>query len=60
MVQLSKQDPYLWSAKNVKILLPVGNINKSNIMNILGCLSVLDCLGLNLENIKNYFKKNKL
>ena len=26
-------------------------------MNILGCLSVLDCLGLNLENIKNYFKK---
>ena len=28
-------------------------------MNILSCLSVLDCLGLNLENIKNYFKKNK-
>ena len=28
-------------------------------MNILSCLSVLDCLGLNLENIKDYFKKTK-
>ena len=47
------------SINKAKILLPVGNINKSNVMNILSCFSVLDCLGLNLENIKNYFKKNK-
>ena len=47
------------SINKAKILLPVGNINKSNVMNILSCLSVLDCLGLNLENIKDYFKKTK-
>ena len=46
------------SINKEKILLPVGNINKSNVMNILSCLSVLDCLGLNHESIKNYFKKN--
>ena len=41
--------------KGKKILLKTNNINKSYIMNILSCISVLDELNLDLSLIRNFF-----
>ena len=42
-----------------KILLKINNANKNYIMNILCSMAVLDELGLDIRNIKNFFKKQK-
>ena len=43
----------------VQISLPINNINKNFIMNILCCLAVLDDFNLSTKSIKNFFKVQK-
>ena len=47
------------SLEGKKISLPINNINKNFIMNILCCLAVLDDFNLSTKNIKKFFKVQK-
>ena len=40
-------------------LLPINNTNRNYIMNILCCLTVLEEIGLNIQNINSFFKSQK-